>query len=121
MHADSQVNYLVVRGGLSEQLRLLGQIRPVRLLKKLVESDFAPALMADDAPRVLSIERLLDGPMVTLQSSTETYFAEGFGAHNTYILDSTFLTKLWKKDKRLLPKWWREAVDTGTTRRDLGL
>jgi len=39
----------------------------------------------------------------------------------SYILDSTFLTKLWKKDKRLLPKWWREAVDTGTTRRDLGL
>ena len=39
----------------------------------------------------------------------------------SYILDSTFLTKLWKKDKRLLPKWWREAVDTGTTRRGLGL
>lgn len=39
----------------------------------------------------------------------------------TFILDSTFLTKLWKQDKRLLPKWWREAVDTRTTRRDLGL
>ena len=39
----------------------------------------------------------------------------------TYILDSTFLQKLWKNDKRLLPKWWREAVDTRTTRRDLGL
>lgn len=39
----------------------------------------------------------------------------------TYILDASFLNGLWKKDKKLLPRWWREAVDTRLTKRELGV
>lgn len=28
----------------------------------------------------------------------------------TYILDGVFLTNIWKKSRRLIPSWWREAV-----------
>lgn len=39
----------------------------------------------------------------------------------TYVLDSTFLNNVWKGNRGLLPGWWREAVDTKTTKRELGL
>lgn len=29
----------------------------------------------------------------------------------SYVLDSVMLKQLWKKDKRLFPGWWAEAVD----------
>jgi Rad3-related DNA helicase len=38
----------------------------------------------------------------------------------SYVLDSSFF-KLMKGDKRLLPGWWREALDTTTTKKELGL
>jgi Rad3-related DNA helicase len=38
----------------------------------------------------------------------------------TYILDGSFY-KLYKDCKSMLPAWWRDALDTRTTRRDLGL
>jgi len=38
----------------------------------------------------------------------------------TYILDGSFY-KVLKDARGLLPAWWREALDTRTTRRDLGL
>jgi Rad3-related DNA helicase len=38
----------------------------------------------------------------------------------TYVLDGSFY-KVLKDNRGLLPKWWREALDTRTTKRDLGL
>jgi Rad3-related DNA helicase len=38
----------------------------------------------------------------------------------SYILDSSYY-KLAKGNKHLLPGWWREALDTTTTKRELGL
>lgn len=29
----------------------------------------------------------------------------------TYLLDATFMTQVWKRHKNLLPSWWREALD----------
>jgi Rad3-related DNA helicase len=37
----------------------------------------------------------------------------------TYILDSQFRKRVWKENKSLFPGWWREAVDTRLTRREL--
>lgn len=39
----------------------------------------------------------------------------------TYILDASFIDRIWRKDRRLLPKWWRDAVDMTVTKRDLGV
>lgn len=38
----------------------------------------------------------------------------------TYVLDGSFY-KLVKDARGLLPRWWRDALDTKTTRRELGL
>lgn len=106
----SGVELLAIRGGFPEHLRFLGQIRPLRLLAKLISNDFGQAFRACGVARVEHVERVEDGPMVTLHSSTETYIAEGFAAHNTYILDDQFRTNLWRNSRHLIPHWWTEAV-----------
>jgi ATP-dependent DNA helicase DinG len=37
----------------------------------------------------------------------------------TYIVDRQFTKNVWGKNKGLLPKWWKEAVDTGFNVREL--
>lgn len=38
----------------------------------------------------------------------------------SYILDSSFTDRIWRKSKRLLPRWWKQAVKM-TARRDVGI
>lgn len=77
-----------LRGGLQEWLRFLGQVRPIRLLDKFRRhTSRGERLQAIRYPRVLCVERLKDGDITSLQTSTGTYIADGFGAHNTFILD----------------------------------
>ena len=90
-------------------MRFLGQIRPMRLLDKFTASPRERRLIAIANDQVVLVEPLEAGPMVTLQSSTGTYMAEGYGAHNTYILDGEF-DRLWKEWKGLFPSWWTEAL-----------
>jgi DNA polymerase len=70
-------------GGIWECLRFLGSIRPVRLLAG------AEAIWAGRRLRgrgagatVLSVEPLGEQPVVALQTTTETFIAEGFLSHN---------------------------------------
>lgn len=37
----------------------------------------------------------------------------------TYILDQQFMSRVWKRNRNLIPEWWREAVDTRYRVRDL--
>lgn len=37
----------------------------------------------------------------------------------TYMLDSQFMSNIWRKHKMLFPKWWRDAVDTAVNTREL--
>jgi ATP-dependent DNA helicase DinG len=37
----------------------------------------------------------------------------------TYLLDSQFVSNIWKKNKHLLPTWWREALDMNFPTREL--
>jgi hypothetical protein len=77
---------IVVRGGLFEQMRLLGTIRPPRLLErweKLV--DLKRRRFEGAAVRVESIQRAGRGELVRLGTSSHTYVAEGLLCHNTVI------------------------------------
>ena len=103
---------LFVNGGLKEHLRFLGQVRPDRLLTKYFESGRQERLMARSHDKIVSIEFIGNGPMITLQSSTETYIAEGYGAHNTYILDRQF-GSLRQRMGSAFPSWWLEAIKGG--------
>ena len=77
-----------IRGGLAKQLSLIGSIRPERLLPKAIEflSKNRPSVEAIEDVVVRAVEYIGDANIVILGTSVETYFAEGFGAHNTRYL-----------------------------------
>lgn len=85
---SSGVTQAQLRGGWRELLRVLGHFRPVRLLQTyraaLLRGDFAKQLDGIAQPlRIVKAydegERWVSG----LETSTHTYFCEGFGAHNS--------------------------------------
>jgi hypothetical protein len=75
-------------GGLATQLSLIGSIRPDRLLPKAVQflSDRGPSLEAIEDVAVVEVEHIGEAPIVVMGTDTETYFAEGYGSHNTRYL-----------------------------------
>ena len=70
-----------VRGGRSEILRLLGMVRPMRLLEKF-DIDLLGRAVAIDSPSIISIEPLGVGEVVALETTTGTLVAQGFAHHN---------------------------------------
>jgi hypothetical protein len=107
-------NTVRIKGGSGEILRFLGGVRPVRLLQKFLDSERGEQLSPLDTRRIIEIECLDDGPITSLQTSTKTYIAEGFGAHNCFILDDNarwFMSKY----KHFAPKWFLEAYRRAET------
>ena len=66
----------------SESLRLLGMIRPKRLLEKLDLGKLG-RVTAHDWVEVVSVVPAGDQPVVQLGTSSKTYFAEGYCSHNS--------------------------------------
>lgn len=77
-HQDITVIYLT--GGLWKQRQFLGSVRPPRLLSQHDAS--LPHRLLGEAVPVLSIESLGTREVVALQTTSGTYIAEGFAAHN---------------------------------------
>ena len=90
--SHKQVYSLRVRGGLTEQIRLLGTIRPPRLLERWI------AFMAQANRRlegrgsgtgrpvkIISVKSIGKGEVVSLGTSCRTYIAEGLVCHNTVL------------------------------------
>ena len=76
-----------IQGGFAENLRFLGQFRPIRLLNKFKMEDCSRRMFSK-----LSRSRKLTGKeyvglqeVVALATSTGTYFAEGMPTHNTAV------------------------------------
>lgn len=68
-------------------VRVLGSIRPIRLLPKC-HPTFLGALTARNRhTTVVAIEPIGEQEIVELSTSTETYICEGFGCHNSNFLD----------------------------------
>lgn len=71
-------------GTKSEIARLLGTTRPVRLLPKVVPSFFG-SLRGETSSTVEAVERIGAREVIMIGTTTQTYFAEGYGSHNCYI------------------------------------
>lgn len=84
--ANQTVHNVTVRGGWQEQLRLLGSVRPGRLLEKWEKRfsrHYRRTFESLSHPTVVAVEFLGKQDVVALETSSHTYFAEGFGAHNS--------------------------------------
>jgi hypothetical protein len=99
---DGSVTTLVLRGGWHEVLRLLGTIGSTRLLNKITSRIrcglFSKQLNGIGEPiRIVSARRASDDWVAELETSTHTYFCEGFGAHNSVAQHSYLVSKLCPK------------------------
>lgn len=88
--SQSQVYGMRVLGGFTEQLRLLGSIRPPRLLERwLTRIDLSKRRLegrgsgAGSPVEVTSVKTIGEGEVVLLGTSCHTYLAEGLVCHNT--------------------------------------
>jgi 5'-deoxynucleotidase YfbR-like HD superfamily hydrolase len=77
-----------IRGGYAQILKVLGRFRPMRLLVKfkecLLNGDFVKQVSGISAPLRI-VESYNEGEqwVVGIETSTHTYFCEGYGAHNS--------------------------------------
>lgn len=78
--------HLNVLGGRKEILRLLGTVRPQRLLARYAAQGGADSLgrLYGETVAIANVEHIGLSEVVTLSTSSETLVAEGFAHHNTY-------------------------------------
>ena len=83
----SRVTNIVIRGTWADRLAFLGQFRPERLIEKttqaLLDGQFNMRCGGIDRPRITEIICEGQKEVIPLETSSRTYFAEGFGAHNS--------------------------------------
>ncbi len=65
-----------------EILRLLGSVRPPRLLSQF-DADLIGCLHKKDAVAVIEKEYIGDAPVVAIKTGTGTFIAEGYASHNS--------------------------------------
>ncbi len=80
------IRHIHLRGGQPEVMRFLGQVRPRRLLDKFLLQERGEKLRAISNPKILAIEKTR-GEYAALQTSCQTYVADGMAMHNTFICD----------------------------------
>lgn len=83
---DKKYNTIRLRGGHFGSLRFLMEMRPPRLLerwKNIVQIEKI-SIYNTEKVEITKVEDVGIQSVVTLQTDTGTYIAEGFGAHNTY-------------------------------------
>lgn len=93
---------LVIRGGLAEQLRLLGSIRPQRLLQTMKERlEGREFVRTGDLVPIRAVRHIGKGDVVALETSTHTYITEGFGSHNSVAQHSVMVSFIVPPEHRL--------------------
>lgn len=120
-----------VNGGRWETMRVLGQVRPVRLLERSLDiwegGDLAkrgPAIKNGTSwARIESIEFVGKRGVAALQTTTRTFIAEGFPSHNSslwagqntgtgkaILLPQDLITNPWDENGNLvLPEGWLKS------------
>jgi len=75
-------------------MRLLGSVRPQRLLARSDQVwEGFPLRGTERRATVTSVEAVGTGLIASLSTSTKTYVAQGFAVHNTKALDAAFLAQ----------------------------
>lgn len=97
----------ILPNGDCSHARLLGMLRPARLLEKASSTWLGkePGGRHTQHAQVLSIERLVDGEVVAVQTSTQTLIAEGFLTHNSHLMELAL------RKSSALPRPWPELDD----------
>lgn len=84
-HPEGRSAVILRIGRRYEAMRFLGSIRPARLLANA--SFFGEPMQARTFERVREVRHLpLPAPVAVMETSTATFIAEGFGAHNCYAM-----------------------------------
>lgn len=110
-HQTKPMATLSVVGGHPETLRFLGTVRPPRIMGVWAEETIiGRKVLADEYVRVVSIERIGEMPITLLGTSTETYIAEGFLAHNTSPLEMVQFTFEVKAPIFVFRQWHRHRM-----------
>lgn len=89
---------LTIQGGLMEIARLLGTVRPERLISKLDIN--GRGMRTTNIRRVISVTPVGVRPVVLMGTSCSTYLADGMGSHNTKYRQ--FHEDAWREVRRVL-------------------
>ena len=101
---------LIINGTMSEVFRFLGEVRPIGLLDKFLGSEANQMLRTTYESKI--IKKVEDGgtkEVAVMQTSSRTFLANGFAAHNCYLLDQQ-IEKIYTSKPSLWPEWFRSAI-----------
>jgi len=79
----------MIKGGIAEQLRFLGQLRPKRLLERfdLLNMSRRMCNKGGKIRKVISVKNVGVKSIIRIATSTKTFFAEGMPTHNSLAAD----------------------------------
>jgi hypothetical protein len=87
-----------VKGSWYEKLKLLGTYQPIRLINNfenfIKQEEWSKEFDSIDLLEILKIEFMGIKDVVALETSSHTYFANGFGAHNSVAQHSVLVSYL---------------------------
>lgn len=81
-NSNGKCNIIRIMGGFQEATRFLMEARPVRLLSKWEQTESHCGLKAKEQIIIEDCEYIGEQYVSTLKTSSGTFIAEGFGAHN---------------------------------------
>ena len=123
---NNDVTVLHIAGGRASMSRFLGQIRPERLLQKVNLNSFGSIGRHDfvgqdfEHPLVLSVESVGEREVVALETTTQTFIAEGLASHNCkWLLErgmfvtSNIMEDLGDTSQEIVKSWHRSPVVVG--------
>jgi len=123
---NNDVTVLHIAGGRAGMSRFLGQIRPERLLQKVDLNSFGSIGRHDfvgqgfEHPLVLSVTSVGEQEVVALETTTQTFIAEGLASHNCkWLLErgmfvtSSVMDKLGDTSMEIQRAWHRTPVVVG--------
>ena len=123
---NNDVTVLHIAGGRASMSRFLGQIRPERLLQKVDINSFGSIGRHDfvgqdfEHPLVLSVEFIGEQEVVALETTTQTFIAEGLASHNCkWLLErgmfvtSTVMDELGDTSQEIVKAWHKTPVVVG--------
>lgn len=94
--SSKKCHNLQLTGTWSDKLKFLGLIKPIRLVEKykqhLKNEEWKKEFDSVATLSVVKVEDLGIQEVVTLETSTKTYFAEGFGSHNSVAQHSVLVS-----------------------------
>lgn len=123
---NNDVTVLHIAGGRASISRFLGQIRPERLLQKVDLNSLGSIGRHDfvgqdfEHPLVLSVTSVGEREVVALETTTQTFIAEGLASHNCkWLLErgmfvtSTIMDDLGDTSAELVKSWHKTPVVVG--------